>query len=173
MFVITINIIKYYLNYNLNPNALRWFPILWLLVSEILCALTFRDNLLFATIQTVFCQWWWFLVKKLMNILPLLLFLILKFAMPPNNFLQYAEKMTLFHFLDFRFRIWYKTMELLIFFMLKVAPQQWIKEFQQARIDYQRLCEIFSQFFQICWYPYLKIYWFIDFIYVYILISLT
>ena len=38
-----------------------------------------------------------------------------------------------------------KTVSLLILFMLKVAPQQWIKEFQQASIVYQCLCEIFSK----------------------------
>ena len=37
---------------NFNP---RWFPILWLILSEILSLLTFRDNLVFATIQTVSC----------------------------------------------------------------------------------------------------------------------
>merc|ERR1712228_1171730 len=38
--------------------GLWWFPVLWLFVSEILCALTFRDNLLFAAIQAVAPQQW-------------------------------------------------------------------------------------------------------------------
>jgi len=38
--------------------GLWWFPILWLISSEILSALTFRDNLLLGVIQTVAPQQW-------------------------------------------------------------------------------------------------------------------
>ena len=38
--------------------GLAWFPLLWLLLSELLCALTFRDNLVLAAIQTVAPQAW-------------------------------------------------------------------------------------------------------------------
>ena len=33
--------------------GLWWFPWLWLIASEILCALTFRDNLVLGVIQTI------------------------------------------------------------------------------------------------------------------------
>jgi len=39
-------------------HGLWWFPILWLIVSEIGSALTFHDNLLLASIQTVWPQQW-------------------------------------------------------------------------------------------------------------------
>jgi len=38
--------------------GLWWFPILWLVTSEILCALTFRDNLVLGAIQTISPQDW-------------------------------------------------------------------------------------------------------------------
>ena len=37
-------------------HGLWWFPILWLVGSEIGSALTFHDNLLLASIQTVWPQ---------------------------------------------------------------------------------------------------------------------
>ena len=38
--------------------GLWWVPWLWLILSEILCALTFRDNLVLGFIQTVSPQQW-------------------------------------------------------------------------------------------------------------------
>ena len=38
--------------------GLWWVPWLWLILSEILCALTFRDNLVLGLIQTVSPQQW-------------------------------------------------------------------------------------------------------------------
>ena len=61
---------------NTYNHDIRWFPVLWLLVSEILCALTFRDNLLFATIQTV----WNLCCKSIIKLW------MLKVALPYNDF---------------------------------------------------------------------------------------
>ena len=38
--------------------GLWWVPWLWLILSELLCALTFRDNLVLGLIQTVSPQQW-------------------------------------------------------------------------------------------------------------------
>ena len=38
--------------------GLWWVPWLWLILSELLCALTFRDNLVLGFIQTVSPQQW-------------------------------------------------------------------------------------------------------------------
>ena len=39
-------------------HGLWWFPVLWLVVSEVASALTFHDNLVLASVQTVWPQQW-------------------------------------------------------------------------------------------------------------------